>query len=62
MKLVKQPKDFTAFDWANFAVRTAVTLALLIGGLWVLLRDTYPDGTVKWAMGAVGLGAGYWLR
>lgn len=62
MKQVKQPKDFTSLDWAMFVVRTLVTLALLVGGLWVLLRNSYPDGTIKWAMGAVGLGAGYWLR
>lgn len=43
-------------------VRAFVSLAILVSGLYVILSGRYPDATVKWAYGMVGLVVGYWLR
>ena len=41
----------------------AVTLLILLSALWVILSNsTYDEGTKRWAFGAVGLVAGYWLN
>jgi hypothetical protein len=38
-----------------------VSLAILGSALYVFLSDKYPDASQKWAFGAIGLVAGYWL-
>jgi Na+/H+ antiporter NhaA len=54
--------EFSTAERWSFLVRTAVTGILLVAGLYILINGTYPDSTVKWAIGALGLVAGYWLR
>ena len=34
---------------------------LFVAGLFVILSKNYPPETEKWAYGAVGTGAGFWL-
>ena len=46
----------------EFVARLIVSLTVLVSGLWVICSGTYPDATVKWAFGAVGIVVGYWLR
>ena len=44
---------------------TRLAISLMFGGaaLYVLLgRREFPDATVKWAIGLLGLIIGYWLR
>jgi len=42
--------------------RIFVSLVCLLSALWVILSGIYPDATLKWAFGVVGLIVGYWLR
>jgi hypothetical protein len=49
-------------DRASLAIRTVVSLIVLSVGLWIITKDGYPDATIKWAYGAVGIILGYWLR
>ena len=53
---------FTTKDRWSFVVRVAVSAVFLAGSFFVILRNTYPDGTTKWAFGIAGLVIGYWLR
>jgi hypothetical protein len=39
-----------------------VSLLVLAGALYVILWGGYPDGTQKWAFGAVGTVVGFWLN
>jgi hypothetical protein len=56
-------EDFTQRERWTFIVRVIVTGVLLLGGLTILLFDKhFGDATQKWAIGALGLVAGYWLR
>lgn len=55
--------EFTERERWTFIVRVVVTGVLLIGGLIILLFDKhYGDASQKWAIGALGLVAGYWFR
>jgi len=55
--------DFSEYERWAFIVRVVVTGILLAGGLFILLMGShYGDATQKWAIGALGLVAGYWLR
>ena len=49
-------------DRFKLVVRSVVSLSLLVVAFFILLFNGYPDATVKWAYGAIGLVAGYWLR
>jgi len=39
--------------------RSAIFLA---ASIFVILNNSYPDSTTKWAFGTAGLVIGYWLR
>ena len=45
-----------------FVARAVVSIVLLTGGLYILLKGGYPDAVTKWAIGVIGLVIGYWLR
>ena len=46
----------------TFAVRVIMSAIVLAASLFVLLRNNYPDATIKWAVGVAGLVIGHWLR
>lgn len=48
--------------WWEIAGILIVTLALLVGSMVILLTAGYDEATKKWATGAIGLVAGYYLR
>jgi len=54
--------QFTNRERWTFIVRVIVSCTLLLAALVVILRNTYPDATTKWAFGIAGLVIGYWLR
>ena len=45
-----------------FWVRVAVTTAVLLSGLFVILSKNYDSEQQKWAFGAIGTIVGYWLK
>jgi len=49
-------------DRARLAIRAVVSAVVLIVALFIVLNNGYPDATIKWAYGAIGLVLGYWLR
>jgi bacteriorhodopsin len=53
--------NLTAKEW-NVIGRLIISVVVLIVALYVILAGSYPDATVKWAFGAVGIVLGYWLR
>jgi len=53
---------FSARDRWYFVARAVVSASLLAASLFVILSGAFPDPIVKWAIGIVGLVAGYWLR
>lgn len=55
-------ETFTTKERWNFVVRVIVSAIFLGGAFFVILRNTYPDATMKWAFGIAGLVIGYWLR
>lgn len=46
----------------DFIARTVFSVIVLGAALFVILVGTYPDPTLKWAFGIVGLIIGWWLR
>lgn len=54
--------QFTQSDRYRLVARVVVSLVCLCAALWVILSGVYPDATLKWAFGIVGLIIGYWLR
>jgi membrane-bound ClpP family serine protease len=54
--------EFATLDRFNFVARAVVSLIVLCAGLYVLLFGNYPDAIVKWAIGAIAIVIGYWLR
>jgi len=55
-------ETFTTKDRWTFVVRVVMSLSVLSVSLFIILKNTYPDATVKWAFGLAGLVIGYWLR
>jgi hypothetical protein len=53
---------FTPKERWMFVARLGVSVILLGSSLYVILVNTYPDATTKWAFGIAGLVIGYWLR
>jgi hypothetical protein len=53
---------FTPKERWTFLVRVVVSAIFLGAAFFVILRNTYPDATSKWAIGVAGLVIGYWLR
>ena len=53
---------FGAKERWTFVARVLISLIALVAGISVILGGSYPDATVKWAYGMVGLVVGYWLR
>src|SRR5580700_10535512 len=53
---------FSSKERWNFVARVIISTIALGSGLYVILVGTYPDATIKWAFGIVGLVIGYWLR
>ncbi len=49
-------------DRARFAIRVTVSFVVLVVALFVITKNGYPDATVKWAYGSIGIVLGYWLR
>ena len=43
------------------AMQTLITVVFLLTAVWIMLGD-YSDDRLKWAIGALALLAGYWLR
>ena len=60
--MVRDDSHFTLKDRWTFIVRVIVLAVFLVGSLYVILSDKYPDATIKWAFGSAGLVVGYWLR
>lgn len=54
--------EFTTQDRYHFVARVVVSVIILGAGIFVLLWGNYPDATLKWAIGSVGVVIGYWLR
>jgi hypothetical protein len=56
--------EFSTQDRLNFIARSVVSGLILCAGLFVILSHnySYPDAIVKWAIGAIGVVIGYWLR
>ncbi len=54
--------QFSQQDRWYFAARATLSAVLLAVCLFVVLRGGYPDPTVKWAIGIIGVVIGYWLR
>jgi hypothetical protein len=55
-------ETFTSKERWMFVARVVVSVTLLGCSLYVILVNTYPDATMKWAFGIAGLVIGYWLR
>jgi len=55
------PRDSRA-DLVNLIIRASISSIVLAVALFVVVLDGYPDATIKWAYGAIGLVLGYWLR
>jgi len=53
---------FTNRERWTFIVRVVFSAIFLGAAFFVILRNTYPDATTKWAFGIAGLIIGYWLR
>jgi hypothetical protein len=49
-------------DRAKLIVRAGVSGAVLGAAMFVLLHGGYSDSSEKWAIGAIGIVLGYWLR
>jgi hypothetical protein len=60
--MAENDPQFTQRDRWTFAVRVIMSAIVLAAAFFVLLRNTYPDATSKWAIGVAGLVIGYWLR
>lgn len=43
-------------------MKAVISLLTLVVGLIIIMSPKYPEGANKWAMGAVGLILGYWLK
>ncbi len=43
-------------------IMVIVTLAVLASSLYIILSETYDEGSQKWAYGMVGSIVGFWLR
>ena len=54
--------EFSSEERWTFVARATVSFIILIVGLFVILKGDSPDATMKWAIGAVSLVVGYWLR
>ncbi len=57
-----------ARKWARVArselaliTAVVVSLAVLVGALYVVLSGTYDQDTLRWAFGAISMILGYWL-
>lgn len=54
--------QFTQKERWMLVVRLIVSGLFASAALYVILSDSYPDATSKWAFGIAGLVIGYWLR
>ena len=54
--------EFTTEQRWNFVARAVMSVIIVGVGIFILLWGSYPDATVKWAIGAIGLVIGYWFR
>jgi hypothetical protein len=54
--------QFTPKERWTLVIQLGVSGVFLGASLFVILRNTYPDATTKWAFGIAGLVIGYWLR
>jgi hypothetical protein len=62
-KIIKHEATPVAAAQQHQFMPIAVTLLILLSALWVILsNNAYDEGTKRWAFGAVGLVAGYWLN
>jgi hypothetical protein len=52
---------FTSQDWGVLG-RVVVSFVVLIVAIYIILNNGYPDATIKWAFGVIGLILGYWLK
>jgi hypothetical protein len=60
--MAENDPQFTPKERWTLIIRMAVSAIFLGAALFVILRNTYPDATTKWAFGIAGLIIGYWLR
>jgi hypothetical protein len=56
------PGEFTTEQRWTFVARAVISIVILSSGIYVIMHDSYSDAVVKWAIGAVGVVIGYWLR
>ena len=49
-------------DRLQRSMQVAVSLVVLVAGLWVILTGRYPQDAQHWASGAIGTVVGYWLK
>lgn len=54
--------DVANSDQVVIWMRIVVSLLILGSALYVILSARYDDSVAKWAMGAVGLVVGFWLK
>lgn len=52
----------TDTDWVRATVQIVLSLIVSVAAVYVILADSYTEGTTKWAYGVLGLILGYWLR
>jgi hypothetical protein len=60
--MAENDPQFTPRERWTFIVRVIMSAIVLGAAFFVILRNTYPDATTKWAIGVAGLVIGYWLR
>ena len=49
-------------DMVEYFVRPAISLIVLIAGLFVILSKRYEADQEKWAFGSLGTVLGFWLK
>ncbi len=54
--------DSASLEFIRLLIRGVISAIVLVAGLYVVLSGSYPDATTKWAIGAMGVVIGYWLR
>jgi len=54
--------EFTIEQRWTFVARVVISIVILSSGIYIIMHDSYSDAVVKWAIGAVGVVIGYWLR
>ena len=57
-----RPAAVRADASARLAMQIALSVVVLVAGLWVILSGHYRPDAERWASGAIGTVMGYWLK